>query len=269
MEKNNDDVQLSERFVDEFNERLALRTGEMPVIITSPGLKQRSFPYSRPLQYSKNDEQAVFNRCRSYNPIDDLLTASVTGPGAMTVGLDGAPGAATSVDRSAYIPGFLIDVAINANVSPSPFTLSAAGFTEDGAAYALPSTEFIWTPDANNVEQILILGCENTVRGPMLRALQLTTNDYPAQFLGNGAAAMAAGRQLVATVSAAPAGMAFALAAITAQHAAYDLLRQVLAVRLSSDAPKVEAGARMRDILPPRVQGRILTGRIPVAATKS
>jgi hypothetical protein len=267
---NKQEIAISAELVDAVLEAIGDRSGEMPVIITSPGLKQRSQPYARPVAYSLGDAQAVLNRCRQYNPVDDLLTDSVTGPGALVVGLDGAPGAATGSDRSALIPGWLLDVSKNANVSPTPFTIDASGAFEDGSTYTMPSCEFIWTPEAGDVEQILVLGAENTARGPMLRSLRLTTEDFPAQFNGNGSPAMVAGEQLTVNVTAAAAGMSFSLAAITAQHAAYDLLKAVLSTRLHSDAPKIlEAGARLRDIVPERAKPRILTGRIPVSTVRS
>jgi len=103
-----------------------------------------------------------------------------------------------------------------------------------------------------------VLGAENTQRGPMLRTIRCTTNDYPSQFLGNGAAAMAAGEQLSVTIASGGANVGYNLVAITSQQETYDTLKQLLGWRLHPEAPRINSGhASLDELIPPSIVRRL------------
>lgn len=237
------------------------RRAPVPPIFTSDGLLQRTFPYAAPLRNSFASAAAAFEAVEEYNPIDQAITGAVTGPGAITLGLLGFPGVAPAgSDRSALFNALLIDVSVSDNVAKSPITLSVTGRFRNGEAWTVPATQFAWASGPSNTEKIVIFVAEETARGPRLRTGILSTLDYPAQFLGNGAANQVAAWGVTVNVLAAPAGAVVDAAIVTAQHYAFDMLSELFDESVAAEMRTAPGVSNISGFLPPAAANRFGTG---------
>lgn len=199
-----------------------------PVAVNTNGLRARALPFPAPLAMSAPDAMATFARSLQYNPAGQIMTAGVTGPGNMVLGLPGAPGVATGLDRCCVVPAVLIDIAVSANVPVGPFTFSVAGVHENGEAYASGTFEYGWGAAPGENQQVLVFFAALTANGPRLSPLRVTTADWVPAFLNNGAPNAVAGDQVTVTVASCPVGMSFNSALITPSHEAWGNLYAAL-----------------------------------------
>lgn len=211
-------------------QHFASSDGSFPIILTTPGLEVRSIPYARPLPASISAVIASFGAVQARNPVDVLLSDSVTGPGVMSIGLPGAPGPASTADRYCLYNAVLIDASIDDNTPPQPFTMNLAGAFDTGEAYVVPPIEFGWADKPGRNEQIIIMTAEETNQGPRNRPARLTTADFPSQWSNNGAPNAAAGDLLTINVTAAPATMNFNGTIVTAGYTLYDVLMMMMLI---------------------------------------